>query len=447
MTALRPYQQHAVNEVRQRFREGARSVLVVAPCGAGKGTIAAHLLASATRRGRRAAVIAPRLELVRDLAGRVTGASGEPVSIYAGADTEVVPGALVSVGTVQTLAARDVPLDLDLLIADEAHHATCASYRAVRAASPRAVLVGLTATPQRGDGAPLGDVFERLVVAATTRELTDAGHLVPVEVYAPQRPRDTPGTVLAMEPADAYARWGEGRRAIVFCASQAHAQAVAATIPGAASVESDLPDDERRRRLEAFACGDLRVLTNCMILTEGYNDPSVEFVILARGASHAGSYLQMVGRGLRPSPGKARCIFLDLVGACFNHGHPAAERDYSLEGTPIRAVVPPDFEIRTCTQCGRAAELHAFQDSTCPYCGERSKGRADPRVVRAEMERAHEEKMRRISSQKHVEALRQLVEDAKAKGHKPGAAFFGFQRKFHRFPTKAERAAAKGASQ
>jgi len=434
---LRPYQVRAIDEARAHLRRGARSVLMVAPTGAGKGTIAAHLLASAASRGKRALFLVHRSELVRDIAARIAREGVPRVAVEMGGETRRDAAALVTVATVQTLAARTYADDAaELVVVDEAHHATCSSYRDTLARCPRARVVGLTATPERHDGLGLGDVFDRLVVAASVRELTEAGHLVPARVLAPA----SQVASLAESPAEAYLTRAKGRRTIIFCSTIAHAREVAEELRGkgvrAAAVDSE--SDARGAHLEAFARGDLEVLTNVAILTEGYDDPTVSCVIVARGVGHAGAWLQIVGRALRPCDGKRDALVIDLRGNVHEHGLPADDRTWTLDGAKPIAVVET-LAIRQCPACGGVFRSDEWAEATCPDCGHVQRARPSPAVVRAQLEEVRARALATGDLDGRIAYLRDQVAAARSKGWKDGWAVMQFQRRFGRYPSKRER--------
>ncbi len=456
MIALRVYQTQAVDAARAHYRSGVRSVLLVAPTGAGKGTIAASLLTAVAGRSRRGLFIVHRAELVRDQAARLARAGVGRVATLMGAESMPDADAAVHACTVQTLFARGTRPPADLVIWDEAHHATCDTYRSVREAYPDALHLGLTATPERADGTPLGDVFERLVVAASHAELVALNRrdptqgLVPCDVVAP--PARQQG--LAEDPVRAYLERGRAtdgtlRRAIFFGSSRSHAQQLAVRLVAmgvrAACVESGMTAGDRRATIARFASGEIECLTNVAILTEGYDDPSVEVVVHASGVSHAGAWLQKCGRALRPSPstGKQRALVLDLTGAVYDFGLPDAPREYSLTGDAIRlpgalAEGEEPLALRQCAACGLVAEAPDFRDSTCPRCGATKAGRPDPRVRRAQLAAVHAAH----APDKRVLKLRELTVIAQARGYKPTWAAIQFKVRYQRFPTSEERAAA-----
>lgn len=311
---LRPYQTKAIEAVRAEWANGSRSVLLVAPTGAGK-TVLGKELAS---RFERVLWVAHRRELVSQTSERL---KGHP-------NCRVV--------TVQSLVAQDAQHDCDLLVLDEAHHYVADEWRCVVERHSGALCVGLTATPERADGTPLGDIFESIVVAASYSELLAEGFLVHVCVL---QPTERLGSDLAQDPLDAWVQHSGGVQSFVFCARVDAAQALARRFSGqgviAECIEADTPKRERDKIVARFRAGRTRVLTNVGVLTEGVDVPEAGCVVLARAFGHVGAMLQAAGRVLRPSPGKDRATVIDLVGATLRHGLPTEDRDYSLSGCPI----------------------------------------------------------------------------------------------------------------
>lgn len=437
MSVLRPYQAEALASARAAFAKGLRSVLLVAPTGAGKGTIAAHVLATAAQRGKRAAFLVHRAELVRDIAQRLTAHGVPSVSVEMGQETDRRSDALVTVATVQTLAARTYADDAcDLLVVDEAHHATCATYQGVLQRCPSARVLGLTATPQRHDGTGLGDTFDEMVVAATMSQLTEAGFLVPARVYAPAKRSSR----LAEDPATAYLLKGQGRKAVVFSSSVQAALDTSKALNGMGITATSISaaDPYRKQAVEAFKAGRVQVIVNVGILTEGFDDPSVSCVVVARGVGHVGAWLQIVGRGLRPAPGKTDAIILDLCGSVWWHGLPAEDREWTLDGTGCKAGVAAE-QIRQCPACGAVYRASQWDASTCPGCGHEMPARKAPAVVRAELAEVKASALARGDVDGRIRALRDYAAESKAKSFKPGWKMIQFRQRFGRYPSKHER--------
>jgi DNA repair protein RadD len=370
----RPYQTRAISAVYHQW-EQHRSVCLVMPTGAGKTYTGARLVGD-----HRALWVAHRRELVtQGMAAlrRCIGDHGAVGGIAPG--VERIESARVQVGTVQTLLARerDRP-DADLLVVDECHHLFCdGDWIKLVEAYPNARILGLTATPERRDGKPLGDIFESLVVGAQYSELLESGNLVPARVYQP--PQAMASGELAQDPIAAYQRYTPGQLAFVFVATVKRAHEVrdqfCETGVPAEVIEAATPAGHRADYLRRFSAGEIRVLVNVYTLTEGVDVPAASAVILARSCEHVGMYLQIAGRVLRPFDGKSESTIVDLVGASIKHGMPTADRAYSLDGNggiSGDGVVP----LRNCLVCG-ACYPSAMGD--CPECGWSPPKREQPR--------------------------------------------------------------------
>lgn len=420
---------------REAVRDGARAPLLVAPTGAGKGTIAAYLISSAATRRRPSLFLVHREEIIHDVAARVRTAGIRDVATFVAGTLMGSPAALANVCSVQSLTARTgFRPPADVVFIDEAHHATASTYRAVCEAYPNATLLGLTATPQRADGSALGDVFDRLIVVASAAELTAEGWLVPVDVLAPaQRVRE-----LAGEPVELWQRHAGRRQGVAFLptldASRAFAEALG---PSAVHIDGTTPTAVRRAALEAFAAGRVRVLANVGVLTEGVDLPAAEVCLLARGCDGVSMYLQCVGRVLRTSPatGKTRALLIDARGAVHVHGLPDEERSYTLDGGGI-ARASDALPVRQCAACGAA-----FAPApVCPRCGAAMPPLPTPKVKARPMRIVSEADLVKIEKKKA--AFAEMVADCRARGFKPGAALFEFKKLFGHWPTAEMRRTA-----
>lgn len=364
---LRPYQDRAIDALRASYASGHRAPLLVLPTGAGKTVVMASAIKSAVARGRDVLVNVHRSELVSQTVAKLEATGVTDLRIIQAASDLGNPRAKVAVASIQTLTNwTDRMPRADLVIFDEAHHVVAKTWASIADRYAGALLLGCTATPQRSDGKGLIDIFDDLVVGATVVELTALGHLVPCRIWAPPEKLET--AELALSPAKAYLQHAAGQRAVVFCVSLEHARATAdemtaAGIPAevihgsmAASVRADL--------LRRFARGEVRAIVNVHVLTEGWDDPSVAVCILARRSQHAGTFLQMVGRVLRPAPGKREALLLDLCGVVHDHGPPEMDRAYSLDGKGINKV--DRDQIRQCPTCGA---VFLAGPTACPTCG------------------------------------------------------------------------------
>jgi len=372
---LRPYQSAAAEAIFKEWQEND-STLVVMPTGGGK-TI---LFADVIRRvfPRRALVLAHREELIfqaKDKIQRVTGLSTDVEMGDYRADGGLFEQARVVVSTIQTQCsggdgggrmAKFDPQRFGLLIIDEAHHATSPSYRRVidyYRTNPALKVLGVTATPDRADEEALGQVFQSVAFDYEVHDAINDGWLVPVEQqmvhvhgldYSSIRTTagDLNGGDLAavmeaeknlQQMASASLSIIGQRRALVFTASVKAAELTAEIFnrhrPNmAAWVCGKTDKEERRTTLADFAAGKIQVVCNCGVLTEGFDDPGVEVVIMGRPTKSRSLYSQMVGRSTRPLPGvvdgpdtaearkaaiaasaKPSCLVVDFVGNAGKH--------------------------------------------------------------------------------------------------------------------------------
>ncbi|WP_054565913.1 DEAD/DEAH box helicase [Frankia sp. R43] len=352
--ALRPYQREAIDAVRKAWEGGTNRPAIILPTGAGKTVVASHLIEEETaREGGRTLFLAHREELVDQAAEKIRAVtSGLRVGIeMANRKADLSCG--VVVGSVPTLASgRRIakwPRDaFERVIVDECHHAAARTYGGVldhfgcfREVGGTNTL-GITATLARGDGVGLGGVWQAVAYERSVLEMIVEGFLVNprgrrVEVDIDfSQVRTKGGDYVAselgealteagfeQEVVEAYQRHGGGRPGLVFAPTVATAQSVAEALCAAGvkaeAVWGEMDRDARAKAIEGLRNGDLDILTNCAVLTEGTDIPRAEVAIMARPTKSGVLYRQMVGRVLRPFPGKANALILDIVGMTTDH--------------------------------------------------------------------------------------------------------------------------------
>lgn len=375
---LRPYQSALLEWVVSAFNSGTRTAVMQLGTGGGKTATAAALLERAASKGIPCVFLAHLDTLITDTHARLTAAGIRCGYVQAGRPTDA--GALVQVASMATLHVRGHRPPAGLVIVDECHRAMSASVRGILNAYPEAWVLGLTATPQRGDGKALGAVFQELFCGPSNRWLTDNGYLVPCDVLCDLAGFSEDG--MSADPVAAYAQHAPGSRAIVFTSTVEHAELVAAAFNAAgyraACMLGETPRAEREAIHSALVAGAIRVLVGVGVFIEGFDLPAIETVILARPFTVTGSFLQAIGRGLRPWPGKTRCTVLDLRGSVHLHGLPDEDRVWSLKG---KACLRTEsiVALRRCTEC-----LAVFRPvRACPRCGAVANARTTriPRVL------------------------------------------------------------------
>lgn len=422
---LRPYQSRAVAGVLAAWRAGKRAVALVAPTGSGKTRMGQELVSEVVRHGHRVVWIAHRDELISQARERLEAGTGIRCGVIA-ADQPADPDARIQVSSVQTLVARDYRPPCRLLVLDEVHHHVSDEWGKVARHYQRQGVLGLTATPERSDGRPLSDIMDGLVVAASYSELIAEGHLVACKVF---RPREALRG-LAKTPVDAYLAHGEGGQGFCFSATiedaERHRDGFRAAGISAEMIDQSTPGEVRREYLARFRAGDLRILTNVYVLTEGVDCPDAQVCILARGVGHVTPYLQMAGRVLRPAPEKQHGILIDLKGASYDHGFPTADREYSLgEGITLsrRGV-----SLRVCTQCGMTFP----SGPVCPRCGEVLKApRQRERVMGRELAEA---RVSDASPEAKQAELRRLLTEGERRGWSLGFIIMEYTKTFGERP-------------
>src|SRR5438067_4942374 len=338
----RPYQYEAVAALLAAAARGVQRPLLVLPTGTGKTIIFALLV---QRRGGRALILAHRDELIQQAVDKLHLVDPTlPLGVVQGEQDR--HDASIVIASVQTLSRRTrltrlVP-DFQTTVIDEAHHAPAPTYRRIleychawRPDGP--LVVGVTATPERGDRQSLRQVFDCIVYQKTLVEMMQAGYLVDLRATQVLLQADSAAlrtqhgdfieaeleTLLlaANAPAQVLAAFqthAADRKALVFTPTVALAYAMADTfrtagIP-AEALDGTTPLATRRAILQRLHTGATRVVANCAVLTEGFDEPSVDCIIIARPTQSAVLYQQMLGRGTRTYPGKTDCLGLDIVG-------------------------------------------------------------------------------------------------------------------------------------
>ena len=347
MIALRDYQLGALDAIEQAAAHGVRRPLVALPTGTGKTVVFAEAI---RRRGGRSLVLAHRDELISQAADklRMVDPSATIGTVKAERDEHAAP---VVVASVQTLARERrlarIGRDWRTVVVDEAHHATAESYGRILEhvgafGEPGPLTLGVTATPERADGTPLGEVWEEIVYRADILEMIRAGYLADLRAVRVQIAADLDavhtraGDLVAGELEDAlreanapehavaaYLEHAAGRKALVFTPTVRLAHEIAEAFQ-AAGVAAEALDgttdlDERRGILERLHTGRTMVVCNCAVLTEGFDEPSIDCIVIARPTKSRPLYVQMIGRGTRTWPGKADCLVIDLVGSTTRH--------------------------------------------------------------------------------------------------------------------------------
>ena len=346
---LRPYQQEAREAVEHQWREVDRTLLVL-PTGCGKTIVFASVTADRVSAGDRVLILAHRGELLEQAADKLRQAVGLGCAVEKAGESCLGSWYRVVVGSVQTLMREkrleQFPPDyFGTIVIDEAHHAVSDSYRRILDHFSDAKVLGVTATPDRGDMRDLGAVFESLAYEYTLPRAIREGYLTPIQALTVPLTLDISGVSMqsgdfkaseidtALDPyleqiAGEMAQLCADRKTVVFLplvkTSQKFRDILNASGFRAAEVNGESTD--RAEVLADFDAGKYNVLCNSMLLTEGWDCPSVDCVVVLRPTKVRGLYCQMVGRGTRLNPGKGNLLLLDFLWMTERHElcHPAS---------------------------------------------------------------------------------------------------------------------------
>lgn len=346
---LRPYQQEAMDAILEVWENGTHKTLLVLPTGCGKTIVFAKVTEECVRQGDRVLILAHRGELLEQAADKIRKATGLGCATEKAEETCLGSWFRITVGSVQSMMRESrlsrFPDDyFDTIIIDEAHHCISDSYQRVLHHFPEAKVLGVTATPDRGDMKNLGQVFESLAYEYTLPRAIKEGYLSPIKAVTIPLQVDLTGVGVqsgdfkagdlgtALDPylegiATEMEKYCREKKTVVFLplvkTSQKFRDILNAHGFQAAEVNGESQD--RTEVLQEFADGRYNVLCNSMLLTEGWDCPSVDCIVVLRPTKVRSLYCQMVGRGTRLSSGKDHLLLLDFLWHTERHElcHPA----------------------------------------------------------------------------------------------------------------------------
>ena len=453
---LRPYQVSAIAQIEHSLTEHRR-VMLYSPTGSGKTEVAIELIRRARARNERCLFVVNRIGLVDQAARRLLDAD---------IDTGVVQGENTRASylpvlccSIQTLARRGVPKAQTIII-DEAHGtAGTKAYHELLKGCNGARVIGLSATPfVRGLGKHSADLggplWEDLIVASSIRDLIEQGYLVDCEIYAPSTP-DLSGVKvvagdyqedqlgLAMDKiqliGDIVSHWkrlGEDKRTVCFATNIAHSRHIVEQFVAhgvtAEHIDCFTEDADRKAILARLASGATRIVSNVAVLAEGWDCPQVEVMILARPTRSLARYIQMAGRVLRPSAGKALARILDHSDTCERLGFPTDDLPLALdEGKPRVSGAGPAPEPKLPKLCSKCQFLKPPSMHECPACGFAPQKRDTVEVADGELRRLKRARQDALSKQ---QVYSQLLWIAKQRNHKTGWAAHKYKTCFGVWP-------------
>ncbi len=450
---LRDYQHTAVRDVRQALARH-RSVILALQTGGGKTVIACEMFRLALERGRRCLFVVHRIELVEQAFARLSAFGIEAGIIKAGyEERRHLP---VQIACVPTLVRREMP-EADFVIFDECHHGVSPSWFKVldHYRKQGAWILGITATPQRLDGKPLGDAFDTIIEPVKTSFLVAMGYLIDPIIFAPPEPDmkgvkvrmgdySLPELAERMSPLTGHITrtWrdrAQGLRTLCFAVNVKHSKLLANEFArvGArvAHVDGTSPKEYRSDVNRMLRSGELDVVTQCQLWTEGVDIPELGCLVIARPTQSLSLHRQMIGRVMRPAPGKTDALVLDHAGNTWRHGLMLDDIEWSLEGAAQKESSAPS--VRTCEECFAVLRPGATE---CHICGfEPEKAEAEELKVDNPGELVRIDMIRRKATMVEKQRkYRTWVQQASQWGYKLAWARYRYKDEFGSWPRLGE---------
>lgn len=403
MFKLYDYQQKIVDETREKLRQGNKGVLIVSPPGSGKSVIIGEIARLTTLKKNLVLFTVHRQELVDQIKSTFN---------KMGVDQDYTT--VMTVGRVKNrLDKLEKP---DLIIVDESQHSRAKTYIDILNYWEDVPRLGFSGSPWRMNGQGFDDIYETMVEGPSVKWLIDNYHLAPFTYFAPQTLEgfkkrngeydkksvdEVLGSKIFGDAVSSYLSNANGKQAILYAHSVEYSKQYAVAFKeagvNAASVDGKTPKAERNQIINDFRSGKLKVLCNNDLISEGFDVPNCEVVIMCRPTASLVLYLQQSMRCMRYVNGK-QAMIIDHVGNYVRFGLPDDDREWSLTGRNSKGKVDaPD--IHTCQYCYQVF-YQWTADNRCPYCGE-LKPEADPRT---------EEGKKQIEQAKMIEIANRKVE-------------------------------------
>lgn len=437
---LRAYQADLVNRVSIAWHKGRKAPCIVLPCGGGKSVIVAEMAKKATLNGKQVLFIVHRKELCDQI---------DKTFRWWGVDMRYC-----KIMMVQTACRRlnKIPYP-SLIITDENHHSKATSYKKIYDYFSASYRVGVTATPVRLDGSGLKDVNDELIVGVSAKWLIENHCLAPYDYYAPDiadisdiKVRNGEYDVKSAESVmierkvfgdviSYYKKYADGLQAVCYCTTVKHSKQMAEKFSEsgieAVHIDGKTPKNERDRIIENFRRGAIDILCNVDLISEGFDVPDCNCVIMLRPTKSLTLYIQQSMRCMRYREGK-RAVILDHVGNYARFGMPDDAREWSLEGRKKSEKIIPDEEeeerFYTCKNCYSVFPLiqNGIKAENCPQCGE-----PVAKKVRKEIQSDTETEIQKIEGFRinlktpdDCRSYKELLDYAKSHGYKTGWAYY-----------------------
>lgn len=428
MIELRDYQLDLKNKAKNAFKYNKR-IILLAPCGSGKTITSTSIISDSVKKGKKVWFIVHRKELLDQAINTLKKCE--------------VPMENVKVYMIQSLANRlnKIEEKPDLIIFDECQHSTSKTYLKLIETFPNSYILGLTATPCRLSGKPLGDIFQNMVSSVTTEELIKKGFLANYDYYAPKINADFTKVKIKMgdfidkeiekildkstiygDIIENYKKYADNKKTIIYCATIEYSKKIEELFSkngySIKHFDGNTSKIEREQIIKDFRDDKIKILTNVDLIGEGFDVPACECCILLRPTQSLSLYIQQSTRCLRPQKDK-KSIIIDFVGNVFAHGMPTETREWSLK-EKIKNKNPSreqDILVRQCNQCYKC---YKGTNPICPYCGYNN-GKTQRQLK--EEKKAELKKIEKIEKKKRKEEIKnktyeELVKIGYSRGYK-----------------------------
>jgi superfamily II DNA or RNA helicase len=392
MTTLREYQQTAIDQLRANIMQGKKRLILCSPTGAGKTVMFSYMVAAALQKGKRCIIFTDRIELLRQADGSLARFN-ITASLIEASKGSIAPDAACYIAMAQTFIRRkanpayaDLLNAMDLIIIDECHRQVFNNL--LDLINPNAVVIGATATPlRRGKQTCLSKFYQNLINPVQVSELIQLGFLSDPVSFGTQvdlsgigmKGDDYDTSQMAQRYSERkvyagvlsnYARLCDRKKSIVFASNIASSQEIcdAFQMAGypARHVDGEMSKKERAAVLRWFKNSPNGILCNCDLMTTGYDEPTIEVVILYRATASLPLFMQMVGRGSRVTETKKRFIILDFGNNIQSHGYWEQDREWSLKKKQMRKKAGV-AGVKSCPNC---EALIPPSTRVCKYCGQ-----------------------------------------------------------------------------
>jgi len=472
---LRGYQQRGLDELRQAVRDGFRRILLVLPTGGGKSVIFSKLIQSANQKGNPVLFLVHKRELVYQASDHMDKEGVQHGIIMAGEPMNKMKQVqLASTLTLWTRAKRHERIDMPpakVVVVDEAHRTGSKTYNQILDDYDDSILIGVTATPVRKNGRGLGNQFEKMIVISSISELQELGFLCQVEYMVPNIPDLSEVDIndgefveeqlqevmdnkhLVGNIVDHYIKFAKGRQAVLFAAGVRHSIHLRDRFRmkgiAAEHIDANTNTAERDEIHDRFEKGEIQVICNYAIYTEGVDMPELSCVINARPSRSIVFHLQSIGRGLRPKKDGGNCLVIDHSGNVLRMGPVEMDHEWSLDEFEVIYDRDASNEERKerekketeyiCSNCGTMFE----SEPRCPTCGEPlAKIGRDIKVAKGELT-LYKPKLKKKDKEPSKEEKQlwysMFLHYAKSKSYQDGWVSHKYKEKFGVWPRDMKR--------